>query len=131
MFYNPLFYGRKAEEVLWRKVFYDIIQLIKHNRRVYTASSKYLVWLFYLGFMSLSSSFSHIAGLPTEPLCGFSSEYTGRAMLLTMPWHQCLHSNWCLIFFFFFFFFFVKDFRNHMSVKYWIDAIETWINVRH
>lgn len=33
MFYNPLFYGRKAEEVLWRKVFYDIIQLIKHNRR--------------------------------------------------------------------------------------------------
>ena len=34
MFYNPLFYGRKAEEVLWRKVFYDIIQLIKHNRRV-------------------------------------------------------------------------------------------------
>ena len=34
MFYNPLFYGRKAEEVLWRKVYYDIIQLIKHNRRV-------------------------------------------------------------------------------------------------
>lgn len=33
MFYNPLFYGRKAEEVLWRKVFYDIIQIIKKNRR--------------------------------------------------------------------------------------------------
>ncbi|WAR00713.1 SMG5-like protein [Mya arenaria] len=33
MFYNPLYYGRKAEEVLWRKVFYDIIQLIKRNRR--------------------------------------------------------------------------------------------------
>jgi len=34
MFYNPLYYGKKAEEVLWRKVFYDIIQLIKKNRRV-------------------------------------------------------------------------------------------------
>ncbi|KAL4227218.1 Protein smg5 [Mactra antiquata] len=33
MFYNPLLYGRKAEEVLWRKVFYDIIQIIKKNRR--------------------------------------------------------------------------------------------------
>lgn len=33
MFYNPSEYGRKAEEVLWRKVFYDIIQLIKRNRR--------------------------------------------------------------------------------------------------
>ncbi|KAH3838145.1 hypothetical protein DPMN_111551 [Dreissena polymorpha] len=33
MFYNPLYYGRKAEEVLWRKVFYDIIQLVKKNRR--------------------------------------------------------------------------------------------------
>ncbi|XP_053405095.1 nonsense-mediated mRNA decay factor SMG5-like [Mercenaria mercenaria] len=33
MFYNPLYYGRKAEEVLWRKVFYEIIQIIKKNRR--------------------------------------------------------------------------------------------------
>ncbi|XP_046373242.1 nonsense-mediated mRNA decay factor SMG5-like [Haliotis rufescens] len=33
MFYNPSDYGRKAEEVLWRKVFYDIIQVVKHNRK--------------------------------------------------------------------------------------------------
>ncbi|KAK3097945.1 hypothetical protein FSP39_014736 [Pinctada imbricata] len=33
MFYNPAEYGRKAEEVLWRKVFYDTIQLVKKNRR--------------------------------------------------------------------------------------------------
>lgn len=33
MFYNPSDYGRKAEEVLWRKVFYEIIQLMKHNRK--------------------------------------------------------------------------------------------------
>ena len=36
MFYNPVDYGRKAEEVLWRKVFYDPIQLVKKNRRVKT-----------------------------------------------------------------------------------------------
>lgn len=34
MFYNPSDYGRKAEQVLWRKVFYEIIQLMKHNRKV-------------------------------------------------------------------------------------------------
>ncbi|XP_064619024.1 nonsense-mediated mRNA decay factor SMG5-like isoform X2 [Lineus longissimus] len=33
MFYNPIEYGRRAEELLWRKVFYDIIQLAKHNRK--------------------------------------------------------------------------------------------------
>ncbi|XP_005110077.2 protein SMG5 [Aplysia californica] len=32
MFYNPVEYGRKAEEVLWRKVFYDVIQVVKRNK---------------------------------------------------------------------------------------------------
>ena len=27
-------YGRKAEELLWRKVFYDIIQKLKYFRKV-------------------------------------------------------------------------------------------------
>ena len=34
MFLNPVEYGRKAEEVLWRKVFYQIIQMLKHNKRL-------------------------------------------------------------------------------------------------
>ena len=34
MFYNPVEYGRKAEEVLWRKVFYDVIQVVKKNKDV-------------------------------------------------------------------------------------------------
>ena len=34
MFFDPLEYGRRAEELLWRKVYYDIIQLMKHNRKV-------------------------------------------------------------------------------------------------
>ncbi|ESO94590.1 hypothetical protein LOTGIDRAFT_232390 [Lottia gigantea] len=33
MFYNPSEYGRKAEEVLWRKVFYEIIQVVKQNKK--------------------------------------------------------------------------------------------------
>ncbi|CAH1796318.1 unnamed protein product [Owenia fusiformis] len=33
MFYDPVEYGRKAEELLWRKVFYDIIQLMKQNKK--------------------------------------------------------------------------------------------------
>ena len=34
MFYCPAEYGRKAEEVLWRKAFYEVIQLMKHNVKV-------------------------------------------------------------------------------------------------
>jgi len=34
LFNYPLEYGRKAEELLWRKAFYEIIQLMKHNRKV-------------------------------------------------------------------------------------------------
>ncbi|BFZ01958.1 hypothetical protein BsWGS_04997 [Bradybaena similaris] len=32
MFFNPVEYGRKAEEVLWRKVFYDVIQVVKRSK---------------------------------------------------------------------------------------------------
>jgi len=35
LFYCPLEYGRKAEELLWRKAFYEIIQLMKHSRKVF------------------------------------------------------------------------------------------------
>jgi len=35
LFYCPLEYGRKAEELIWRKAFYEIIQLMKHNRKVF------------------------------------------------------------------------------------------------
>jgi len=38
LFYCPLEYGRKAEELLWRKAFYEIIQLMKHNRKVFHSS---------------------------------------------------------------------------------------------
>lgn len=34
MFLHPVDYGRKAEELLWRKVYYDIIQVIKTNKKV-------------------------------------------------------------------------------------------------
>ncbi|XP_059574762.1 nonsense-mediated mRNA decay factor SMG5 [Alligator mississippiensis] len=33
MFLHPVEYGRKAEELLWRKVYYEVIQLIKTNKK--------------------------------------------------------------------------------------------------
>ncbi|XP_072316246.1 nonsense-mediated mRNA decay factor SMG5 isoform X1 [Eucyclogobius newberryi] len=33
MFLHPVDYGRKAEEVLWRKVYYEVIQVIKTNKK--------------------------------------------------------------------------------------------------
>lgn len=34
MFLHPVDYGRKAEELLWRKVYYEVIQVIKTNKKV-------------------------------------------------------------------------------------------------
>jgi len=34
MFYDPNEYGRKAEELLWRKVFYEAIQTMKQFKKV-------------------------------------------------------------------------------------------------
>ncbi|XP_038624793.1 protein SMG5 [Tachyglossus aculeatus] len=33
MFLHPVDYGRKAEELLWRKVYYEVVQLIKTNKK--------------------------------------------------------------------------------------------------
>ncbi|XP_077454787.1 nonsense-mediated mRNA decay factor SMG5 [Stigmatopora argus] len=33
MFLHPVDYGRKAEELLWRKVYYEVIQVIKSNKK--------------------------------------------------------------------------------------------------
>lgn len=33
MFLHPVDYGRKAEELLWRKVFYEVVQVIKTNKK--------------------------------------------------------------------------------------------------
>lgn len=42
MFYDPRDYGRKAEELLWRKVYYEVIQLMKHNKKVYNMYLTYI-----------------------------------------------------------------------------------------
>jgi len=43
MFSCPGDYGRKAEEILWRKVFYEIIQLMKCNKKVSVAHLPFLL----------------------------------------------------------------------------------------
>uniref|UniRef100_A0A3B3CNH4 SMG5 nonsense mediated mRNA decay factor n=1 Tax=Oryzias melastigma TaxID=30732 RepID=A0A3B3CNH4_ORYME len=35
MFLHPVDYGRKAEELLWRKVYYEVIQVIKTNKKLF------------------------------------------------------------------------------------------------
>ncbi|XP_022346915.1 protein SMG5 isoform X2 [Enhydra lutris kenyoni] len=40
MFLHPVDYGRKAEELLWRKVYYEVIQLIKtHKTHIHSRSA--------------------------------------------------------------------------------------------
>lgn len=39
MFLHPVDYGRKAEELLWRKVYYEVIQVIKTNKKVRVPAS--------------------------------------------------------------------------------------------
>ena len=39
MFLHPVDYGRKAEELLWRKVYYEVIQVIKTNKKVSAAAA--------------------------------------------------------------------------------------------
>jgi protein SMG5 len=34
MFRKPMEYAKKAEEILWRMVFYEIIHIIKSNKKV-------------------------------------------------------------------------------------------------
>ena len=39
IFQHPKEFGRKAEELLWRKVFYEVIQKLKQYKRVSFAKS--------------------------------------------------------------------------------------------
>uniref|UniRef100_A0A8C8FI30 Nonsense-mediated mRNA decay factor n=1 Tax=Oncorhynchus tshawytscha TaxID=74940 RepID=A0A8C8FI30_ONCTS len=40
MFLHPVDYGRKAEELLWRKVYYEVIQVIKtHKKHIHSRSA--------------------------------------------------------------------------------------------
>ena len=64
MFYDPLEYGRKAEELLWRKVYYDVIQLLKHNRKVHWNESACQAGLHFAAFMTFWSDCED-SGLPT------------------------------------------------------------------
>lgn len=62
MFLHPVDYGRKAEELLWRKVYYEVIQVIKTNKKVQSRNTfhdlKYVVLAIRLK-SSLSSQHIH------------------------------------------------------------------------
>lgn len=42
MFLHPVDYGRKAEELLWRKVYYEVIQVIKTNKKVLSRNTAHV-----------------------------------------------------------------------------------------
>lgn len=49
MFLHPVDYGRKAEELLWRKVYYEVIQVIKTNKKVlFPRTAHTIIICFYI-----------------------------------------------------------------------------------
>lgn len=34
MFYNPIDYGRKVEDIIWRKCYYDPVQICRQQKEV-------------------------------------------------------------------------------------------------
>lgn len=73
MFLNPVEYGRKAEEVLWRKVFYQIIQMFKHNKKLKVSShavTKCVECIHFILLVLYMGCVPHILWLlsPTRPL---------------------------------------------------------------
>ena len=59
MFYDPIEYGRKADDMLWRRVFYDVIQLTKQNKNVRACPSLLSVRPLYSIFLCKSFSCSN------------------------------------------------------------------------
>ncbi|XP_013925510.1 PREDICTED: protein SMG5 [Thamnophis sirtalis] len=107
MFLHPVDYGRKAEELLWRKVYYEVIQLIKTNKKRYchpsptgckkpvSASEKEMDWaqiachrcLVYLG--DLARYQNELAGVDTELLAErFYYQALSVAPQIGMPFNQ-------------------------------------------
>lgn len=57
MFLHPVDYGRKAEELLWRKVYYDIIQVIKTNKKVTAVKCCFTACLGFIDSSKLTDLF--------------------------------------------------------------------------
>lgn len=54
MFLHPVDYGRKAEELLWRKVYYEVIQVIKTNKKVTGCAAVHISKPLFGSFTGLS-----------------------------------------------------------------------------
>ncbi|KAG8432059.1 hypothetical protein GDO86_019524 [Hymenochirus boettgeri] len=111
MFLHPVEYGRKAEEVLWRKVYYEVIQLIKTNKKhIHSRSALECAYRTHLiagvGFyqhllLYIQSHYqlelqgcidwTHV----TDPLIGFKKPVSASAK--EMDWAQ-MASHRCLVY---------------------------------
>ncbi|XP_053330286.1 nonsense-mediated mRNA decay factor SMG5 isoform X2 [Spea bombifrons] len=109
MFLHPVEYGRKAEEVLWRKVYYEVIQLIKTNKKhIHSRSALECAYRTHLiagvGFyqhlllyvqshyqleLQCCIDWTHV----TDPLIGFKKPVSASAKEMEwaqMACHRCL-----------------------------------------
>ncbi|XP_039270646.2 nonsense-mediated mRNA decay factor SMG5-like [Styela clava] len=57
MFSHPIEYGRKAEELIWRKVYYEVIQLVKSNKKFMKSGSR--LELLYKEYLSAAIGYYH------------------------------------------------------------------------
>lgn len=57
MFTHPIEYGRKSEELIWRKVYYEVIQLVKSNKKFLKYGSK--LEILYKEYLSAAVGYYH------------------------------------------------------------------------
>lgn len=57
MFTFPVEYGKKAEELIWRKVYYEVIQLVKGNKKFVKPGSK--LELLYKEYLAAAIGYYH------------------------------------------------------------------------
>lgn len=57
MFSHPLEYGYKAEELMWRKVYYEVIQLVKNNKKFMKPGSR--LEMLYKEYLSAAIGYYH------------------------------------------------------------------------
>lgn len=88
MFLHPVDYGRKAEELLWRKVYYEVIQLIKTNKKAG-------IWLWHekvsgcvMGETELKASFAWRS-------CGLNRGAGSQALLKCTYWPDICFLSSC------------------------------------
>lgn len=104
MFLHPVDYGRKAEELLWRKVYYEVIQVIKTNKKVLlnhypsyqlgTDSGVYMLLTVCFNDICLTFSFAFsLAFFPSLFFILLMNSFNSPFLIQFLSLSSCLLSN--------------------------------------